>query len=46
MLTNRIKKEIIFETNPKFFQTNKVEKSLNVFNKKVKYLSIFLKIHK
>ena len=37
MLTNKIKKEIIFETNPKFFQTNKVEKSLNVFNKKVKY---------
>ena len=37
ILTNRIKKEIIFETNPKFFQTNKVEKSLNVFNKKVKY---------
>ena len=36
MFTNRIKKEIIFETNPRFFQNNKVEKSLNVFNQKIK----------
>ena len=35
MLTNKIKKEIVFETNPKFFQINKVEKSLKVFDKNV-----------
>ena len=36
MLTNRVKKEIIFETNPKFFRINKVRKSLNIFNINVK----------
>ena len=32
MLTNKIKKKIIFETNPKYFKINKVEKSLKVFS--------------
>ena len=36
MLTNKIKNKIIFETNSKFFQINKVQKSLNIFNISVK----------
>ena len=36
MLTNKIKNKIKFETNPKFFQINKVQKSLNIFNISVK----------
>ena len=32
MLTNKIKKKIIFETNPKYFKINKVQKSLKVFS--------------
>ena len=35
MLTNKIKKKIIFETNPKFFQNTKVQKSSVVFSKNV-----------
>ncbi len=35
MLMNKLKKDITFETNPKFFLFNKVEKSFKVFNENV-----------
>ncbi len=35
MFINNLKKKISFETNPKFFQTDKVQKSLEIFNENV-----------
>ena len=35
MLMNKLKKDITFETNPKFFLFNKVEKSFKAFNENV-----------